>query len=301
MARRKHDNLWGIVLKHGWRNIKRGGLHFFFVSFMIALGLYGLAAFSTVWLNFERLAQRVGSSVGAVVFLETQEEDRAKAIAQSIASNPQVARADLVSPTSAMQRAVGELDSSNALLVDSKDLALPWVIEVTRSRTERASSLDALVKQLQQVDGVAQVMHAGAEVARLERLTEVLMSVGLYLALLIGLITMLVVGNTVKLTVLARSDEVELMKLVGATDGFIRNPFLMEGFAQGSLGGASAALVLFLSHQTLAGVLRESLSDAFGVFELAPLPWLAHFGLVLAGGLLGLLGAAFSLRRYLRV
>ncbi|MBL91561.1 MAG: hypothetical protein CMH56_07080 [Myxococcales bacterium] len=300
MASSNNNTMWVTLIKHGFRNVRRGGLHFFFVAFMIGLGLYGLAAFGTVWLNFERLAQRVGSSVGAVAFLVVDNDDEAQRVAQEIAAIPGVAKADLVAPDAALQRAVGELDKNNALLVDAQGLKLPWVVEISRKLASDTSPLSALVPQVEKIKGVGQVMHAGAEVQRLERLAQVLKNVGLYLAILIALITIVVVGNTVKLTVLSRIDEISLMKLVGATDGFIRNPFLLEGFVQGCIGGGSAALGLFLSHQTLAGLLQATLSDAFGVFELEPLSLNAHLLLLLAGGLLGLLGAAFSLRRHLR-
>lgn len=301
MVSLNHKSMWLMKWKHGFRNVKRGGLPFYFAAFMIGLGLFGFAVFGTVLLNFERLAERVGTAVGAVAFLDVSSEDQAQMILTEIEGLPTVQSADLIAPQNVMLKAMEGLDDKNALLSEAEGLSLPWAVEISRTLDSKNTSMTQFLAQLDQVKGVGQIMHAGAEIKRLQDLTEVLFSVGLYLAILIGIITMIVVGNTVKLTVLARKEEIALMKLVGATDAFVRDPFLIEGLLQGLLGGASAALGLVLTHQTLAGLLRNALSDAFGVFELEPLSLQAHAGLIILGAVLGLLGAAFSMRRHLRV
>jgi cell division transport system permease protein len=301
MASQNHKNMWRMKWKHGFRNVKRGGLPFYFAAFMIGLGLFGFAVFGTVLLNFEQLAERVGTAVGAVAFLDVTSKTEAQQIRAEIEALSTVKTAELVTPQNVMLKAMDGLEENNALLTEAEGLSLPWAVEISRSLDVQNTSMTHLLAQLDEVKGVGQIMHAGAEIRRLKDLTEVLFSVGLYLAILIGIITMIVVGNTVKLTVLARKDEIALMKLVGATDAFVRDPFLIEGLLQGLLGGASATLGVMLTHQTLAGLLRNALSDAFGVFELAPLSLQAHVGLLLLGALLGLMGAAFSMRRHLRV
>ena len=166
MANSTNPTMWMTTLKHGFRNVKRGGLHFFFVAFMIGLGLYGLAAFGTVWLNFERLAQRVGSSVGAVVFLVVDNEAQAQQIAQEILAVPGVAKADLVAPDAALQRAVGELDKNNALLVDAQGLKLPWVIEISRNLAGTTSPLTDLVAQVEKIKGLAATHQTREQLCR---------------------------------------------------------------------------------------------------------------------------------------
>ncbi len=292
---------WRMKCKHGLRNVKRGGLPFFFAALMIGLGLFGLAVFGTVWLNFERLVERVGTAVGAVAFLEAEDEAVAQKIRTQIEALPSVKSAELIAPKLVKQKAMDGLDANNALLNEADGLTLPWVVEISRNLSGTTVSMTQFLKQLETIEGVGQLMHAGSELKRLKDLTDVLFSVGLYLAILIGIITIIVVGNTVKLTVLARREEIALMKLVGATDSFVRDPFLLEGLLQGLLGGICAAVGLTLTHQTFASLLRNALSDAFGVFELEPLSLQAHFYLLLMGALLGLVGAAFSLRRHLRV
>ena len=298
---KNEKNMWRMKWKHGLRNVRRGGLPFFFAALMIGLGLFGLAVFGTVWINFERLVERVGTAVGAVAFLEVDNQEDAEKIRAQIEALPTVKKATLVAPAQVKQKAMDGLDDNNALLRETENLALPWVVEISRTLTADTGTMARFLSQLETIKGVSQLMHAGAELKRLKDLTEVLFSVGLYLAILIGIITMIVVGNTVKLTVLARREEIALMKLVGATDAFVRDPFLLEGLLQGLLGGGCAVIGLILTQQTFASLLRNALSDAFGVFELAPLSMHAHGALLLTGALLGLLGAAFSLRRHLRV
>ena len=158
-----------------------------------------------------------------------------------------------------------------------------------------------LEQSLGAVPGVDEVMHPGGEVERIEALLGLLEGAGIFLAVLIAMVTLVVVSNTVKLTLFARRDEIAIMKLVGATDAFVRVPFLFEGLVQGVVGAVLALSAVHLLHATLAGVLEIALSGALGAFVLAPLPPSAALWLLVGGAFLGVFGAAISVGRFLRV
>jgi cell division transport system permease protein len=267
---------------------------------MIGLGLFGLTAFVTLLINFERVAAQVGSSVGAVAFLNVDDAVAAEEIKTRIGLLPGVKGSRLVTPEEAMARVTQGMEAENPLVKGAAGLRMPWVVEISRDLTAGVAASD-LFARISKMEGVDEVMHPGAEVERIEALARVLRGAGIFLTLLIAMVTVLVVSNTVKLTVLARSDEIAIMKLVGATDAFVRLPFIFEGLVQGLLGAIFALIMMVFLHASFAGILHVALSGAFGEFNLESLPMTAAIWIALGGAALGVFGAALSVRRFLRV
>jgi cell division transport system permease protein len=158
----------------------------------------------------------------------------------------------------------------------------------------------ALSLQLRAVTGVAEVDYGTAWLERLERFLRRARAAGLALLLGLGLATAVLVSNTLRLAVYARREEIEIMKLVGATDAFVGAPFLMEGVLQGVLAGVLAAASLL----GLQAALLPRLAAAVGPFAaLAPgavLPWPLLLGVVGGGAAIGLLASALAIFRFLR-
>ena len=118
--------------------------------------------------------------------------------------------------------------------------------------------------------------------------------------LLLGVVGVLLIGNTIRLSIFARRREVEIMKLVGATNWFIRWPFVIEGVAVGLLGAALAVVIVVLGSNFVMGKIRESLVFMSVQFQSISLWELAGI-LLLAGAVIGALGSGLGLRRFLRV
>lgn len=287
------------VLRHGARTVRSGGLPFFFATLMTGLGLFSIGAYATLLVNFQRVASTVGESVAAVAFLHVESAGEAEEIRAKIALDERVRAAVLVTPEDALARARRGLGGAGAALEGSAGLEMPWVIEITpRFDVENDGTL---TKTVAAIDGVDEVMSPGGELERVTALMRLLHGAGAFLGLLIGLVVIVVVSNAVKITVYQRKDEIAIMKLVGATDAFVRTPFLMSGLVQGTLGALLGLGALAVAHASLAGVVKVALSGALGAFVLEPMPsslWLALLG---AGALLGVLGAALSVRRFMRV
>ncbi len=158
----------------------------------------------------------------------------------------------------------------------------------------------ALSLRLRAVAGVAEVDYGTAWLERLERFLRRARVAGLALLLGLGLATAVLVSNTLRLAVYARREEIEIMKLVGATDAFVGAPFLVEGVLQGVLAGVLAAASLL----GLQAALLPRLAAAVGPFAaLAPgavLPWPLLLGVVGGGAAIGLLASALAIFRFLR-
>lgn len=180
---------------------------------------------------------------------------------------------------------------------------LPWVIEVRPRAPDGealAATVSALSDWLQSLDPVDAVIVDYKWLQRLAGLIALGDAVVTVLVLLFSVAVLVVIANTIRLDVANRADEIEVLSLVGAGDGFIRQPFLYSGFWYGLLG---AALALALLHGSLVYLQRplEGLLDAYGnTYSLRGLGLGQGLAVLLGGGLLGLAGSWISVARYLR-
>jgi cell division transport system permease protein len=251
---------------------------------LFALGLFGLVALN-IREALERLEDRV--EIRAFVAEGTPPEDVAQA-ASDIANFPEVSSADLVTQEQALKRAQSELGEfrdvfEGAVLPASIDLRLkpglrdPATVKRVAGRVKTYSFID-------------DVRYGEEWIEKLYRLRNVAGIAGLVLGLVFAAVSVIIIGATIRMAVLARAREISIMRLVGATDGYIRRPFLVEGFAKGVMGGV-LALVLTWIAQTLINkyVIQTVYFDA-RVVVLG----------ILFGALIGLLGSAVSVGRHLR-
>jgi cell division transport system permease protein len=127
-------------------------------------------------------------------------------------------------------------------------------------------------------------------IEKLYRLRNIAGIAGLVLGLVFAAVSVIIIGATIRMTVLARAKEISIMRLVGATDGYIRRPFLVEGFAKGVMGGVLALVLTWIA---------QSLIDKYVIHTIFFDARVAVLGL-LFGALIGLLGSAVSVGRHLR-
>ncbi|MBI1945181.1 MAG: hypothetical protein HYS27_05770 [Deltaproteobacteria bacterium] len=290
------------MVRHGGRSVRSGGLPFFFAMLMTALGAFSIGSYATLLVNFQRVASTVGESVALVLFLNVEGAVAAEELRARAALMPDVREAALITPEQALARARRGLGDAGRALEGSAGLTMPWVIEVTpRFDLAGATDREALAKRLRELPGVDEVMHPGGEVKRVDALMRLLHGAGAFLGVLIALVVIVVVSNATKLTVLQRREEIAIMKLVGATDLFVQTPLVLAGLVQGVLGAALGLVALALAHASLASVVKVALSGALGTFVLEPMPPWLWAALVCGGAVLGVAGAALSVRRFLRV
>lgn len=288
------------MLRQGARNVRYGGLPFVFSTLMTTLGLFALAMFATVLLNFSRVADSVGRSIGMVAFLDVQSAADAEQVRAELSFLPGVKTATLVTPEAAMAQVKETLRDGDVLLESAAGVKMPWIVELAlRHRPDMDYA--QMKRAVEKVQGVDEALHPGGELKRIEALAQLLSWGGLFLTVLIAMAVVVMVSNTIKLTLYVRREEIAIMKLVGATDAYVRVPFLIEGLVQGLVAGVLAVVALFALHHSVAGVMKTALSGALGTFELQPLPPIATLWVVLAGALLGAFGAGLSLGRFLRV
>jgi cell division transport system permease protein len=251
---------------------------------LFALGLFGLVALN-IRQALDKLEDRV--EIRAFVAEGTPPEDVAQA-ASDIASFPEVLSADLVTQEQALKRAQSELGEFRDVF---EGAVLPASIDLRLKPGQRdPATVKRVAERVKTYSFVDDVRYGEEWIEKLYRLRNVAGIAGLVLGLVFAAVSVIIIGATIRMAVLARAKEISIMRLVGATDGYIRRPFLVEGFAKGIMGGV-LALVLTWIAQTLINkyVIQTVYFDARAVL----------LGL-LFGALIGLLGSAVSVGRHLR-
>jgi cell division transport system permease protein len=176
---------------------------------------------------------------------------------------------------------------------------LPPTVELSPKETLPAARLRALAAELSRLPTVREVDYGREWLDRLEALARALRAAGAGALVAVLGAALLVVANTIRLAEYARRDEIEIMKLVGATDGYVRLPFLLEGVLQGLIGAGLALGGLWGAQRWLLP--RAAEAFAFASAGNTPAFQLAQGGLVAAAGaLVGLLGSWLAVSRFLR-
>jgi len=227
-------------------------------------------------------------------------EQAALALADELRARPEVATVDYISAEQAMnefRRLSGFGDALSAL----EENPLPPVLVVHPVLTRQDPvSLEALVAQLRQQATVELAQLDMQWVKRLYGLMEIGRRGVWVLASLLALAVLLVVGNTIRLAIQNRRDEIVITKLIGGTDAFIRRPFLYTGFWYGLLGGVIAFALVQASLWVLAAPVDNLAGLYNSSFRLGGMDW-PTVGALLSGGLLlGLLGSWLAVGRHLR-
>ena len=210
------------------------------------------------------------------------------------------ARAVVITPEQGMEEFLARSGFSEAAELFETS-PLPFVLQVTPETTD--ADIDAAASRLADwFSAQATVESVQLDYKWLQRLAGLIALGDAFVRLLVILLSLavvLVVANTIRLDVANRAREIGVLNMVGAPNGFIRQPFLYSGFWYGLLGAALALMLVFAGLAYLQPAV-ERLQDAYGnAFELQAPGIGACFAVLLAGGLLGLLGAAWSVQRYL--
>lgn len=267
------------------------------VAVLLPLGLH------ITLLNLDRLKLGEAGWGALTVFMQPDATaDQADALADLLRQREDVEKVTLVSPTQGLSefRAASGFGSALDLLEQNP---LPWVISVSLRPGDSAqlqAGATALSGDLEGREGVASVEYDQKWLQRLGRLLELGHATVSVLIVLFSLAVIVVVSNTIRLDVATRAEEIEVLALVGATNGFIRQPFLYTGFWYGLLGGLAAMVLANLALEYLDRPFGRLL-DSYGQQVTLLSPGAGETLLILLlSGLLGLLGAWISVQRYLR-
>ena len=255
----------------------------------IAFSLFSLGLFVLVAVNIRDALQQVEERVEIRAYIADGTPIEAIAAALGdIGAFPEVARAEGISQEEALERARAELGEFR----DVFDAAfLPASIEVRLKPGFRdPETVNAVAARIRTYPFVDDVRFGEEWVRKLYNIRNLATAAGIILGVAFAAVAVIIIGATIRMAVLARGREISIMRLVGATDGFIRRPFLLEGLAKGILGGILALVLTYFAHSLIS---RTLVATRF--FDQR---------IILAGiafgALIGLVGSAVSVGRHLR-
>ena len=256
----------------------------------IAFSLFAVGLFGLVVLNIRQALEKVEERVEIRAFVDEKTPIEQVALAANdVARYPEVQSVDLVTKEQALERARQEMG-------EFKDVFeaefLPPSLDVHLKPGFRdPQSVRGVANRLKGLSFVDDVRYGDDWITQLYRLRNIAGVAGVALGLAFAAVAVIIIGATIRMAVLARGREISIMRLVGATDGYIRRPFLIEGFVKGVLGGILALALTWVAIRVVSGYL--SLPAIFFDQTLAILG-------IIAGALMRLLGSAYSVGRHLR-
>ena len=256
----------------------------------IAFSLFAVGLFGLVALNIRAALQRIEERVEIRAFIadSTSDADIAEAAAK-IEKFPEVLKVDIVTQSEALERAKKELGEFKDVFEAG---VLPASLDVRLKPGNRdPESVRRVADRLHEVDFVDDVRFGEEWITQLYKLRNIAGVAGLALGLAFAAVAVIIIGATIRMAVLARSREISIMRLVGATDGFISRPFLIDGSLKGVLGGTLALALTYVAMRMLAQYLH--FQTVFFDRDLALLG-------VLSGAVMGLAGSMVSVGRHLR-
>ena len=289
----------GYLLKEGVRGIFLHGFMSFAAVCVTVACLIIVGSFSILAYNLDVMVNELNQTSEILVYIDSDLSDaEARSIGTKINALSNVLQATFISREEALESFVKDHNGDSAFNgVQASDLRHRY--EVTLEDNTLMDQTDA---QLQQIPGVAKT-NAAYELAQgFTTIQQVLHIVSIAMIAALLVISLLIISNTVKLAMYDRRDEIFIMKMVGATNGFIRLPFIVEGFTLGMIGAVLAFGLEWVAYDAL--VQKISQVDALKLFTFVPfenllVPMLIVFGA--AGLFVGVVGSWTSIRKFMDV
>lgn len=258
----------------------------------IAFALFVVSLVGLVALNLRTALQTVEERVEIVMYLRRGTPVDVITVAIGDIENfPEVQAVRHVTEEEALMRARTELAEFRGVFEDLETNPLPASLEVSmRPGFRDEEHVENVADRLRGFRFAEDVRFGQDWIAKLDRLRDIASAVGALIGLAFAAASVIIIGTTIRMTVLHRAREIAIMQLVGATDSFIRRPFLLEGGIKGALGGGLAVALCYGAFLVVSRLLLEG--EFFGPLEIALI--------VLFGTFLGLVSSAVSVGRHIK-
>ncbi|OBA01932.1 ABC transporter permease [Paenibacillus polymyxa] len=296
-------------MREGFKNIFRNGWMSIASITSIIVSLLILGVFIMLVLNVNSLADQADSQVEVNVFLELNvDQSMRETLQKEIAAMPEISKTTFVTKAQGLEELRKDLgDSGKDLLEgfdkDSNPLPDKIVVEVIEPTTvpfvaEKIEKLNTVHPE----KPILKVRYGKGTVETLFTITKLIRNVGFIFVAGLAIMSMFLISNTIRVTILARRREISIMKLVGATNFFIRWPFFIEGALIGLIGSLITVGILFTGYQRLLTAVQGDI--ALNMLKLMPLEgiWIQLSALlIILGMLVGIIGSTLSMRKFLKV
>lgn len=287
------------LMKEAFVSLKRNALMSFASISTVAVSLLVLGAFGILGINMGYMVSALESKVEVTAYMKDDvSADALKQMEAKLHTVNGVSEVTFVPKSEALTRFRERLGDQASMLEALDDQnPLPNSFEI---KVDNPESVKPTAEAIEKMAGVETVKYGSEIVDQLFQMTKILRILGLVLLGFLVFATLFIISNTIRLTVFARRKEIGIMKYVGATNAFIRLPFLMEGMILGSVGAGIAAVALYYAYAALLYEVHQVLAFLYLV-PLYPFLYIIGGALAIIGMLIGAIGSAISLSRYMDV
>jgi len=268
----------------------------------ITLTMLVLLTFTLIFKNMNSFLASQETAIGISVYLDDKiTAGETEKLKKDLNSRKEFRSVRFVSKEDALKTFLGWNRNLGAVVGKMGENPFPASFEINLTSSQKSSEeLASLAKELGKVKGVEDVRYSAEWIEKLSAFVKALRGIGIFILFFLLLATAFLVSNTIRLNIYSRRDEISIMRLVGATDFFIKLPFLLEGFVQGLAGTLLANGLLFVIYSITSPVFKKSLSYIVGGSGMVFLPMNYIVISLCLGALVGILGSDFAVRRFLR-
>jgi len=296
-------------LREGAKNIIRNGWMSFASMSSIFISLFILGVFVLLAMNVNSMADQIESRVQIRVFLQTDvEQAKVTELQNKIGNLEEVSKVKIVSKEEGLQILKDSMGVENGDWLEgynneNNPLPISYTVEVydPQSVATVATKIDAINKA-DETNPINQIKYGQGTIETLFKVTNAVRNIGFVIVIGLGVTAMLLISNTIKMTIIARRREIGIMKLVGATNAFIRWPFFIEGALIGLVSSVLTTAAVLGSYSQIIKLTKLDLS--LMMVNLIPLKeagMTTALLIIAIGTLIGIWGSTISVRKYLKV
>lgn len=292
------------LMRQGLKNIRRNKMFSLASMATMAACIFLFGLFFAIGINFRHIVKLAEEGVGVTVFFdEALSEEEIQKLGAKIEKRDEVLQMNFVTAEEAWQEYQQVYFKDNPELADGfKDdnpLAGSAHYEIYLKSVEKQ---DELVAYLESMDGVRRVNHSDVVANTLTDVNMIIAYISVAVIIILLAVAVFLIGNTITVGIAVRKEEIAIMKLIGATDVFVRSPFIMEGVVIGLIGSAIPLVIIYVLYNKVV----QFMAEKFSILSLEFLPVGQIFGylvpIALAIGLgVGLFGSVTTIRKHLRV
>ncbi len=294
-------NFWFTIFRQVGRNLKQTWASQLMTLLTVSLSVLIFAFFFLVYTNMITLGNKLGNDLTLVIYLDEEPGPELKQqLIKKIHKFDDTEDIRFISREEAYNRFVDQLGENRDVLHDMPRDFLPPSIEIVPLKNLRSlNQLKLFSAYLERIPGALKVQYGQEWVERFYYFTKLLSIVVLLSGALLILTTIFMVAYTIRLTILGRQDELELLKLVGATNNYIRTPFLLEGLLQGFFGSSLGIVSLYIMFRWI----QERFTDPgiLNIFDFTFFPVHISLTIIIASISLCVTGSYSTMQKFLRI
>ncbi|MBH5320650.1 ABC transporter permease [Paenibacillus sp. GSMTC-2017] len=296
-------------MREGSKNIIRNGWMSFASMSSIFISLFVLGIFVLLAMNVNSMADQIESKVQIRVYLQTEvTKEKAVELQNKIGNIPEISKVTFVTKEEGLKILTDAMGKENGYWLEgynneNNPLPFSYTIEVYDPQT--VPNVATLIEAINKADGtnpIYKVKYGQGAVESLFKITNAVRNIGFIVVIGLAVTAMFLISNTIKMTIIARRREIGIMKLVGATNAFIRWPFFIEGALIGIISSLLTTIAILTSYSQIIKLTQMDLS--LMLIKLVPMKeagFTAGLLIMIIGTVIGIWGSTISVRKYLKV